>query len=211
MEQSIKTNDHLAKLLSLSSANAASAAVNYIGKTVTAAGSTTQLENGVAKWSFNLEQTAPEAVITIKNAGGVVVFSQKTAVEAGTHNFVWDGKMTNGVTVPEGAYTISVDAQNDDGQKIAVTTNVTGRVGRGRYDRQRTDLDHRRHKGQIFQTSSRFPSPHDPRLAVRGWFVSEKTARFAHKILKRPILAHIVTKFGSQICLLFSLFLRPRG
>src|SRR5476651_11105 len=51
VEQQLKTNTDLDQLVSLNKTSQATAALSFVGKQVTADGSTTQLKNGVAVWN----------------------------------------------------------------------------------------------------------------------------------------------------------------
>lgn len=128
VEQSIKTNDNLTKLLSLTAANRLTSVVSYIGKTVTATGATTELKGGSAQWSLTLEQTAPDANIIIKDQFGRTVTDKTATLQSGTHVFSWDGKLADGTTAPEGSYTISVTAKDASGNNIKLSTAITGVV-----------------------------------------------------------------------------------
>ena len=59
VEQQLKTNDFLSALGAGQLANSVQTnAVNYIGKTVTAAGVRSELTNGKAVWNFSLKDAA---------------------------------------------------------------------------------------------------------------------------------------------------------
>ncbi len=128
VEQSIKTNENLEKLLALSGANTLTAAVGYIGKIVTASGDTTALVNGQAQWSYTVGQDVSDATITIRDKFGQTVFTRQSSLISGTQTLLWDGKTTNGTNAPAGSYTISIDAKDSDGNKVNVDTTIIGFV-----------------------------------------------------------------------------------
>jgi len=128
VEQSIKTNENLEKLLALSGANTLTTAVGFIGKVVTASGDTTSLVNGQAQWSYTVDQDVSDATITIKDKFGQAVFSQQANLISGTQTLQWDGRTTNGTTAPAGSYTISIDAKDSNGNKVNVGTTIIGFV-----------------------------------------------------------------------------------
>lgn len=128
VEQSIKTNDNLASLLKLTSANSLTTAVGYIGKTVTAEGATVSLVNGLGTWSYTASEGSPEATFNVSDEFGHVVFTQKSPITEGTHNIIWDGKLANGTTAPQGAYTISISANDTSGNKVDISTAISGVV-----------------------------------------------------------------------------------
>ena len=49
-------------------------------------------------------------------------------VGAGTHDFVWDGKGSDGTQWPDGTYKISVVAKNSKGEPVSVQTDSQGVV-----------------------------------------------------------------------------------
>jgi len=127
-EQAVATNKNLEALIKLSSANQAAAAVGYIGKTVEAEGRTSTLSQGLAVWQFELPSNAERVDITITDADGKAVLNTNGAIDAGSHNFVWDGRNNDGLTVPDGNYTISISAKDSKGASITASTSILGRV-----------------------------------------------------------------------------------
>jgi flagellar basal-body rod modification protein FlgD len=127
VEQAIKTNQNLERLIASAAASNALGLVGYIGTTITAEGSKTELTGGSAVWQFN-SPAAGTAEIAIRNSAGAVVFTQKIDIPRGTHVFGWDGTMNTGGVAPDGSYSLSITAANADGQLIAVDTLVNGMV-----------------------------------------------------------------------------------
>jgi flagellar basal-body rod modification protein FlgD len=128
VEQSIQQNKNLEQLVALSLTSAFSNTVNYIGKTVVAAGNITQLSNGQATWNYSMPTNAPEATITIRDSAGKAVFSQTTQLAAGDQTFNWDGLLADGNQAPDGTYAIEIDAKDADGNRIDVSTEMEGVV-----------------------------------------------------------------------------------
>ncbi len=127
VEQQLKSNDQLATLVSLQKTAQQTAALGFVGATVTVDGATAQLSNGTASWNFSVTKPST-ATITIKNDTGQTVYSGSYPMTAGTQNFVWDGRGSNGTPWPDGAYTMSVTATDASGQNVAVSTGVEGVV-----------------------------------------------------------------------------------
>lgn len=127
VEQAIKTNQNLETLIATAAASNALGLVGYIGTTVTAEGSKTELTGGSANWQF-YSPTAGTADVAIRNSAGAVVFTQKVEIPQGTHIFGWDGTMNNGGIAPDGSYSLSITATDADGLLIAVDTLVNGMV-----------------------------------------------------------------------------------
>ncbi len=128
VEQSVKTNKNLEKLLDLTVSNSGTAMVGYIGKEVVADGAETRLKNGTATWNYELDHPASKASITIRDAAGRIVFNENRALPAGKSTYEWNGRDNKGVQVPAGAYAITIDARDITGKSIKVSTGVKGTV-----------------------------------------------------------------------------------
>lgn len=128
VEQTVKQNENLEKLIQLSAANTITNVVGFLGGEITLSGSTAQLKNGTAAWNYNLASAADNATITVKDANGVPVFTTSGSAPAGQSTFLWDGRTDAGGTAPEGEYTLSVSAVDSSGTAIEVSTEVTGVV-----------------------------------------------------------------------------------
>jgi flagellar basal-body rod modification protein FlgD len=127
VEQQLKSNDQLAALLSVQQSMQTTQALGYVGHIVAIEGKTTTLANGSAGWSFNATKPS-SATINIQNSTGATVYTGTFSLQAGTQNFVWDGKDNNGNTMPDGEYTMSITAQDASGQTVAVSTEIQGVV-----------------------------------------------------------------------------------
>ena len=127
VEQQLKTNSYLQAMMDATQNSSNNAAVSYIGKTVTATGTTSDLKNGSATWSFNLPQAAT-VTATIKDANGNQVYTETGSMAAGNGQFTWDGTGTDGSTEPDGTYTITLNAKNSSGAYVAASTQTTGVV-----------------------------------------------------------------------------------
>lgn len=127
VEQQLKTNETLTSLLGLNSANTATAAVGFIGSTITADGATTRLSNGKAEWNITMPRAA-SGTVTIKDASGSVVQTMTKSLVAGDQAFSWDGKTSTGSIAKDGEYTITIDAKDVAGQAVTATTKIGGVV-----------------------------------------------------------------------------------
>lgn len=128
VEQQIKTNQNLESLLATMVSNTALSLVNYIGKTVEASADTTMFKDGKATWKVTAGDAAKKAVVTIRNADGALVATREVDLTKGEQTYSWDGKTDSGQTVTDGSYSITIDAKDDKGAKIATSTRVSGVV-----------------------------------------------------------------------------------
>ncbi len=128
VEQQLKTNEFL-KALTASAQNATNTeAVAYIGKQVTAAGANAELSNGSASWEYSLNRSASDTSITIRDSNGAIVHTDETSLASGTGSFNWDGRDAAGNQLPDGNYSITINARDSNGSYVPVTTQVTGTV-----------------------------------------------------------------------------------
>ena len=127
VEQQLKTNDYLSALVTANANSAQVGAVSYIGKTVTASGTRSELVNNKATWNFDLAANANVSA-TIKDANGNIVYTEKGAMKSGSGQFVWDGTTSTGSRAPAGTYTIQMQALDGEGKAVTITTETTGTV-----------------------------------------------------------------------------------
>ena len=127
VEQQMKSNDTLSTLVSIEKSAQSTSALALVGATVVVDGSTTPLSNGQAAWTFTASKPAT-ATVTIKDATGQTAYTGSFAVNAGAQNFVWDGHGNNGVTWPDGNYTMTATATDASGQTTALSTQIQARV-----------------------------------------------------------------------------------
>ncbi|MDD3380454.1 MAG: flagellar hook assembly protein FlgD [Rugosibacter sp.] len=116
-----KLNATLQKLLSSSNDSEALQAAALVGHQVMVAGSGMQLTDAGAVGGVELAANADQVKVTIKDANGLVMNTVNLGLlEAGVHNFVWDGKTDAGVQAVNGSYSMAVEALRG-GDKVAVT------------------------------------------------------------------------------------------
>ena len=127
VEQQINMNTQLSTLISLQQTAQSTAALGFVGQTVTVAGNSAQLANGQASWTFSAARPA-SATFTIASATGQTVYSSSQTVQAGSQTFTWNGRDSQGNILPSGAYTLTVTAQDSSGQTVAISTQVQGVV-----------------------------------------------------------------------------------
>ncbi|MGD1934627.1 MAG: flagellar hook assembly protein FlgD [Candidatus Phaeomarinobacter sp.] len=134
VEQNIATNENLEQLLNLTFANFATDAVGYIGKEVVAESPTSLLPDGTAQWGYELEGPADQVQLFITAAAGHLVHTSEFQNISGNQTFAWDGKDSNGRTLPDGAYTMRVIAQDASDNEVNVTMKQSGVVTAVEFD-----------------------------------------------------------------------------
>jgi flagellar basal-body rod modification protein FlgD len=128
VEQQLKTNDELTKLVSLQQTAESTQALTFVGKTAVVDGSTAALTEGSATWNLGIP-TNSQVNISISNSTGQTVFTGDYSVSAGNnHPFTWDGKGSDGTQWPDGKYKLTATAVDSANNPVAVTTQIQGVV-----------------------------------------------------------------------------------
>ncbi|MBT5413837.1 MAG: flagellar hook assembly protein FlgD [Rhodospirillaceae bacterium] len=127
VEQQIRGNQTLERLVAAEQANQTLAAANYLGATVEAAASFAPLTGTGAEFFYTLDTDSDQTLITVFNEDGAPVYQTLGATEAGKHAFHWNGEDADGNLLPEGPYRISVTAHDSEGP-VTTDTGVVGRV-----------------------------------------------------------------------------------
>jgi flagellar basal-body rod modification protein FlgD len=130
LEQLQNINDTLANFEVYQSTLNNIEAAGFIGSTITAAGNTLIVSEGVADdISVELGDDCASAYIKIYDSSGEFV----TDIDAGrlaegTHTIEWDGTDEYGNPVDDGLYTFSVMAVDANGDSVASTSYISGTV-----------------------------------------------------------------------------------
>lgn len=100
-------------------------AAGLVGHTVLVPGSGIQVTSGLAAGGVQLDSAASKVSVTITDKNGLEMQRiDMGALDAGTHEFVWDGKNANGTTVADGTYKVTVTAYQGDTKVVASTLQL---------------------------------------------------------------------------------------
>ena len=127
VEQQLKSNEQLKTLVAMQKSAAATEALVYVGKTVAVDGATATFDTS-ATWNLTAAKDTTTSVVSITNSAGNTVYSGNFALKAGGASFVWDGKGTDGTQYPPGAYKLTATGKDQNGQTVAISTEVQGMV-----------------------------------------------------------------------------------
>lgn len=130
LEQSMQTNENITLLLNETAMQTSISVTNYIGKEVSARGYGISKENGsVSLIQYAGSEEMASCVLNILDATGNIVATVNLGAQAaGIHDFVWDGKKSDGSEAPDGTYTVNFVGKNSSGDSVFVDTSVSGRV-----------------------------------------------------------------------------------
>lgn len=107
-----------------------SGAANIIGREIEALGNQVMVEGGVAgDIYFELADAATGVYATISDSNGAYIRSIPTGpLSAGSQMVTWDGTDDNGNTVPDGTYTVELQAVGTNGNAVEATPLIKGTV-----------------------------------------------------------------------------------
>jgi flagellar basal-body rod modification protein FlgD len=129
VEQQINMNNNLSTLISLQQTAQSTAALNFLGTTVTVNGNSAMLGNGAANPTWNYTLTKPSTVaINVSSSTGQLVYSTSQTLQAGNQTFSWNGTDSVGNTWPPGTYTVSITATDATGKSTTISPQVQGVV-----------------------------------------------------------------------------------
>ncbi len=128
VEQQIQSNTNLKTLISQGNSSAASMTNSYLGKKVSVTNGQASLASGSANWSYNLATATATTQLTVTNESGKVVYTGAGATTAGNNNFAWDGKDNNGNALADGAYKLTVTANDAAGNTVSSSVASAGTV-----------------------------------------------------------------------------------
>lgn len=128
VEQQLRTNESLTNLLAATKTTAFTGALGLLGATVTADGRSTRLQNGAAQWNLQVPRAVTGAVVTITDAAGNVVFSERRAFSSGEQAYSWNGRTSSGAVAPDGEYTVNVAALDASGNNVVIGAEMRGVV-----------------------------------------------------------------------------------
>lgn len=129
LDQATQTNTLLQGLQSQNQALFQAQAAAMVGKTVKVDGSGFHLQGGQAgNLGLNLSAAANVTVTVTDASGHVVATLPEGQLSAGNQTVSWNGKDASGNTLPDGDYSVTVNATGADGKAVPYTSNLTLKV-----------------------------------------------------------------------------------
>ncbi|THF64183.1 flagellar hook assembly protein FlgD [Pseudothauera rhizosphaerae] len=106
-----KLNTMMTKLLEAQESSESLQSAALIGRGVLVEGRSLVLTEAGAVGGFELDGPADEVVLSVLDASGNEVAKlELSGLEAGSHNYVWDGTAIDGSRAADGVYTVTVSA-----------------------------------------------------------------------------------------------------
>lgn len=107
-------------------------AAGLIGKDILFPGAKVSVGEGGAATAFGVDlmSGAAHSTVTIRDSTGKAVRALSLdALDAGVYPLAWDGKDAAGAVVPQGAYSVSVEASDAAGRPVSAEALTYGHVG----------------------------------------------------------------------------------
>lgn len=125
VEQQINTNTNLTNLITATQSNTILQSTALVGKQVTATNDHLTLQDSKSQIHFNAPSAKPLTITVTADSGEQILQTNVTAT-AGNNDWSWDGRNTDGRTVADGSYKVSVVDQTGTALPTTVTGTVTG-------------------------------------------------------------------------------------
>jgi flagellar basal-body rod modification protein FlgD len=128
VEQQINTNSNLQQLIALQGAGESISALPLVGQSIEYNSATAPMTDGQANYVYSLPSSASATSLNVVNSNGQVVYSQKGETDAGAHVFSWNGKTNAGAQLPDGNYTLQIQATSASGTAVTPSIASVGTV-----------------------------------------------------------------------------------
>ncbi|MEI6162645.1 MAG: flagellar hook capping FlgD N-terminal domain-containing protein [Roseococcus sp.] len=128
VEQQIKVNTNLERLLSVEQGNQLVSAAPLMGRVVEVESDRLSLQGGQAQLRLPAAGEARLAQVNVLDANGRVLRSAEVRLGSAPMNWSWDGRDANGAQLADGAYRFAVTGSRADGTPATVTAGVLARA-----------------------------------------------------------------------------------
>lgn len=135
VEQQIKTNDKLDRMLEAVSQGQMQDAVAYIGQQVEVADDSVTVDgDGPHRFGYELSEPVDQAVLRVLDAAERVVREIPLETGAGRRHVEWNGRDNDGRTLPNGEYRVQVDTFENGELAATLGVSQNHRVQEARFD-----------------------------------------------------------------------------
>ena len=128
VEQQIAMNQNLQRLLSVEQASQLTATAPLIGQNVGVEAEQISLQSGAGTLKLPAAGASQTALVTIRGSGDRIIRQETVPLGSAPRNWSWNGKGRDGVSMPDGAYKVSVTGVGAGGKPEALPFTTIGRV-----------------------------------------------------------------------------------
>jgi flagellar basal-body rod modification protein FlgD len=128
VEQQISMNQNLQRMLALEQASQLTASAPLIGRNVEVEAEQISLQDGVGTLKLPAAGASQLAQITIRGSGDRIMRQETVQLGAGPKTWSWNGRGTDELALPDGAYKVTVTGIGAGGATEALPFATIGRV-----------------------------------------------------------------------------------
>lgn len=128
VEQQIKVNTNLERLLSVEQGNQLVSAAPLMGRVVEVESDRLSLQGGQAQLRLPAAGEARRALVTVTDSAGRTLRSAEVALGNAPTTWSWDGRDSTGALQNDGAYRFTVSGLRADGTRSALEAGVLARA-----------------------------------------------------------------------------------
>jgi flagellar basal-body rod modification protein FlgD len=128
VEQQISMNQNLQRLLALEQTSQLTASAPLIGQMVSVEAEQITLQSGAGSLNLPSAGASQTALVTIRGSGDRVLRQETVPLGSAPKTWSWDGKGSDGLALPDGAYKVSVTGVAIGGKPEALPFTTVGKV-----------------------------------------------------------------------------------
>jgi flagellar basal-body rod modification protein FlgD len=128
VEQQIAMNQNLQRLLALEQTSQLTASAPLIGQKVSVEAEQITLQSGTGSLNLPAAGASQTALVTIRGSGDRVLRQETVPLGSAPKTWSWDGKGSDGLALPDGAYKVSVTGVAIGGKPEALPFTTVGKV-----------------------------------------------------------------------------------
>jgi len=128
VEQQVAMNQNLQRLLTLEQASQLTASAPLIGQNVEVEAEQISLQSGAGTLKLPAAGASQMATVTIRGSGDRIMRQETVRLGSAPRTWSWNGKGPDGVSMPDGAYKVSVTGVGAGGKTEALPFTTIGRV-----------------------------------------------------------------------------------
>lgn len=135
VEQAIRTNAQLGRLIDMTRASQILSAADYVGQQVEFREDRIYLPaEGDASIFYRLPRAAAEVRLRVLGSDGEILAERMLPATAGSHRETWDGRDDKGIRLRSGEYRVEIEARDGSGQPVPVDLRSMGTVDAVEFD-----------------------------------------------------------------------------
>jgi len=128
VEQQISMNQNLQRLLALEQTSQLTASAPLIGQKVSVEAEQITLQSGAGSLTLPAAGASQNTLVTIRGSGDRVLRQETVPLGSAPKTWSWDGKGSDGLALPDGAYKVSVTGVAIGGKPEALPFTTVGKV-----------------------------------------------------------------------------------